>query len=362
MITMALIAIAPAMAFQYLGRRGETVWWLHDSGRLHGHPGSASTLMHERRAGNHRGSIGSIDYAPSRLTSRHNATQAHFAPFIVSNNLGGQGPDEDSPDNIIAIGDVAELGKNKTPVTIVFTNLTDYVPGEVSKNGLFDELFPAVNVHSNSSVTIRAEFVDGTTGSGVTLRYFGLTFLNLDTNIDGTGVQEVISYGHADYHVSEETSLNVTKTHHGGLSFTATVPNEKHSSVGKPFTMTEEEQAMALALVWKNVDHIEFTLQVNGLSDDPPGRIFKMGGLSELIPGALERVDPASGLQVTEKAPTGGNFIFLLIAVLLVILLLIVIFVVCVCRSTSRANAPPAAVKDAPVPQPTKSSRTSCCG
>eukprot|EP00927_Polykrikos_kofoidii_P031630 TRINITY_DN27176_c0_g1_i1.p1 TRINITY_DN27176_c0_g1~~TRINITY_DN27176_c0_g1_i1.p1 ORF type:complete len:329 (-),score=60.50 TRINITY_DN27176_c0_g1_i1:42-1028(-) len=255
---------------------------------------------HRRHAGSDRQHQGS-SAEPTPAT----APKADAASYLLNNNLGGQGPQEDAPFECLAFGNVARTGKNATPVSMVFVNLTSYVPGEASKNGFYDLIYPSINVHSDTNVTLRAVFVDSASGLPVALREFMMTFLNLDSNIDGTGAQQVLSSGHAAHHFGKNTSLTVVKTLSGIWSFTANARGETHTSPKDALNMTEEEQSTSLALVWKNVHEIVFTLQVRGLAAAPssPGRSFKFAGLSSLVPGAVRRAEKeGTPEQVTREA------------------------------------------------------------
>merc|ERR1719387_1982870 len=96
-----------------------------------------------------------------------------------------------------------------------------------------DETYP---VH----VDLRISVVDSETGKPVTLPSLDLAFFDLDTGLTG-GEETVKAYGFETFHVTSDSTLNVTEDAHGRTVFTGTAVGDKNDS--HPHTAHARERA-----------------------------------------------------------------------------------------------------------------------
>lgn len=198
---------------------------------------------------------------------------------LVNNNLGGLGPVTSDPFNSMIVANAGICGEDGDAVSLVIENTTAYRPGTVISNRL--DRTPAIDVMSGTDVTLRFRFVSNRTGLPMQLSSFTLTFLDLDCNSPGYGVQQILAGGFESYAIAphETSTLVVDRIKDGRTSFKATTPNRNHSA---PNHMdTRELSPGSVSFTWRDVSSFMVTLQVQGPSTlNAPGRTFRFTGPS----------------------------------------------------------------------------------
>lgn len=193
-------------------------------------------------------------------------------PTLLNNNIGGIGPNESANFMSLVIGNVAKIrtGKTDTPVSLVLYNTTYYDPrASVEINGITEIWYPTISVYAGTNVTMRGIFVNSETGQRTKLSSFTLSVLNLDAWIDGSGEQQIIFPNKFEKYTTSGpgSSVKCEKMDDGRTSFMATFQSAAHETPVSPLLMEPNIFAGSIALFWKDVEEIEFTLQVKNLGN-----------------------------------------------------------------------------------------------
>jgi len=257
-------------------------------------------------------------------------------PFVAENNLGGVGPVPFPSTHFMSmvIGNVAttKIHNVSVPITLVLMNLTEYTAGDITKNGLYMERYPSVNVYSTTNVTLRAVFVNNITGERVKLKRFIWSILALDCNLDSSGAEQVLSKEHTAYRVADSTNLKVERMTDGTMSFLATSRNADHYAPQDPLNMKPMDLGSSVAFIYEDVSEFTFTLQVKGPTPPNPGnspysRTFKFSTVSEMMLADLSEAEVLNEAQDVDIAGTPAAssaliFLFVLITFLCCVLLM----------------------------------------
>lgn len=211
------------------------------------------------------------------------ANTTTYLQYLILSNLGGLGPESEVGFPGLVYGNVAKIGKNKDPVTLVWLNVTRYDGFDITKNGMWRDRLPGINIW-NGSTTFRGVLLNCRTGKPVKVDTLSLTWMDLDVNDDDTGLQQIISNEHTRYQVADNTSLIIETLTDGSTSFTGSIRRLKHNAPQSPLNMTLEEMAGSVILTWRHVSSFHITLHVTGVSKkdyNPPGRTFKFASVGE---------------------------------------------------------------------------------
>lgn len=256
-------------------------------------------------------------------------------PAVLANNLGGLGPDGESIFPSLVLGNAAAFSEDTiNSVTLLISNQSAYVPGEVANNGYDSPPYLAVSVDSETNVTLRAILVDNTTGLPVKLKSFKLTFVALGSNDDGTGVMQILTKGVSSYMVSEDTTIQVDSMKDGGTSCLASAPAATSTAPADPTNLTQQEKASAVDFTWHQVSEVEIILQVKGGGEG--GRTFLL-----TTPSMVAGAAGANAAETSKSSVQHGDWSDAMswtIAVCL-ICFFILIYIYCAARPNNKSRA-----------------------
>jgi len=196
---------------------------------------------------------------------------------VVSNNLGGLGPDTGAEHGIIY--------GNVFPNSIQTLNLklsvkNTYEPDDLSSNGVRGG-FGAVNIRSGTNADMVFSFTDET-GAPVTPSHgFTFTIFDIDTD-NGQKNIELFTIKRTEF-LSYMPGSTVEVMEDGSVVTFSSVPeagNEKNPS--NPFNLREAQKARSVAFQFPAVDKFEFNFEVANAKDKKPenGRNIFFAGQS----------------------------------------------------------------------------------
>lgn len=198
---------------------------------------------------------------------------------VVSNNLGGLGPDTGAEHGII-YGNVFPLSNQKVNLKLNVKNT--YEPDDVSSNGVRGD-FGAVNIRSGTNADMVFSFTDET-GAPVTPPH-GFTFTIFDIDSDNRQKNkniELFTIKRTEFE-SFMPGSTVEVIEDGSVVTFSSVPeagNEKNPR--NAFNLDEAQKARSVAFHFPAVDKFEFNFEVANAKDKKQanGRNIFFAGLS----------------------------------------------------------------------------------
>jgi len=171
------------------------------------------------------------------------------------------------------------------PVDLKLTALTPLTPGKKYQkgNGATGD-FGVINIRSQSSVTIRYEFVKADTDERVTVHKFWFSVFDFDGDKgDPLFKEEVTIGGIVNYTVADPTEIAVEKDKFGVYTFTSTEP-DGHGGLYNPqdaLELTDEQKRRTASMYFDGVRKFDVTFAGYGGSTNKP-RSFMFAGKSAL--------------------------------------------------------------------------------
>lgn len=181
---------------------------------------------------------------------------------IIYNNLGGLGPDTDSPPGI-RYGGVTEIGG--TRIDMVLTSSGSYDTSVPDKNGLSGNL-GVVNVKNDASVDFTVTFLNAETDEPVTLGKFYLGFFDIDNG--QAGMQEVLTIGGFDSQLLLPGSELAVSTVGDRTAFTASSWGIGADNPIDPLMLTDLQAKRTVSLKFPaGLSSVQFTYSVTKNAD-----------------------------------------------------------------------------------------------
>jgi len=221
---------------------------------------------------------------------------------LVSNNLGGQGPNHNDPQEI-RFRDISLM--HSGTVDLVVTNTTAYETAGSSANGKdAHEIFGQINVKTNTEVGLKFEFQDEH-GKPVVMPDFYFTW----ADIDGWGQNgDMITHEHLVFpdikgepFASEDTEVKVTN-HEGSWSVSSTLIGRGCDNPKDPMDFTKREcrgdevleKRRAVTVEYAPRTDFSVTLKAESTSDGAGrSRNFFFAGRSNLVGDCRLQIDPS---------------------------------------------------------------------
>mmetsp|Transcript_8955 Transcript_8955/g.16119 ORF Transcript_8955/g.16119 Transcript_8955/m.16119 type:complete len:430 (+) Transcript_8955:56-1345(+) len=211
---------------------------------------------------------------------------------LVTNNLGGAGPDTDSPKELRFTGVATIDGAN---VDLVVQSMSTYQPGVAEGNGVFGE-FGRINVKEGSSVDLKFSFVDGKSGQPVVLPAFYLSIFDIDQSERGDQTESVtVDVGGMDQYVTDSMSeVLVAPGAQGKVVFTSTRHGAPCDDPKDPWEFSEvkcdgsrvDQRLRAVTMHFSNVATVSLSPSVSCTGEECFGyRSLIFAGSSGLVDG-----------------------------------------------------------------------------
>jgi len=210
----------------------------------------------------------------------HSSRDIAFArATTIYSNLGGLGPDVNSPQSLRFANVFPDSGSH---VDMIVTATSKYVGTPMGKNSIMDD-FLVINVNSGSSVKVRFSFVDRLTGAPIEVPTFLLTVAGFGHQADGGAKQSITTGDHKDvYTWSNGSKVLVDSTAQWNTTFTSMSPENATltKSLRKARNMMPGHLEKAITLKMPHMSHFEMLLAVK------PGigsRDFFFSGASNMV-------------------------------------------------------------------------------
>lgn len=199
-----------------------------------------------------------------------------FAPIrfsqstLVQNNLGGQGP-----------GDAVMLFKsashyNGKPVDIRIEAIGTYT-GNATKNGLYGD-FIHINVAPDTSVELLVSILDED-GLPVSAPAVSMSFWDMDSAADDTGVESVVVNPISSFFVSEDTQVVAAEVNATSYVFAGSQEHSKADDPDDIFSASALQRSRAVEVEVREAS--QFTVKLSA-SAAAQGRTFLLAGATRL--------------------------------------------------------------------------------
>lgn len=173
-------------------------------------------------------------------------------PVLISNNLGNHGPDLDKPEGMIYKASISSNFTENKSVRVEIHAVGDYDRDDKMElfNGVRGHLY-SILIKSGTSLKFTISAYDDQTGLPLTLPYFSVTFMDLDTAPAGKSKEYFIAEDFEHYYVSADTKVKVT-TSGGRTKFSASTVGTRDDNAEEPDAFTIAEKAKGVTLQYHN--------------------------------------------------------------------------------------------------------------
>jgi len=208
---------------------------------------------------------------------------------VVTNNLGGAGPDTASPKEM-RFASIATLdGAN---IDLVAKATSAYQPGVSDGNGVFGS-FGRINVKEGTSVDLTFSFVDGKTNHLVVLPAFYLSIFDIDQSERGDQTESVaVGVGGMDQYITAAGSEVAVTNADGKLVFNSTRHGRPCDDPNDPLEFERitcdgnrvDQRLRAVSIHYSNVSTVNLKPGVSCSGEECAGfRSFIFAGGSGLV-------------------------------------------------------------------------------
>jgi len=191
---------------------------------------------------------------------------------VVSNNLGGKGPDTDEEEGIIYTmyaymkdDNGTEIAGLKVKVEIHAT--TEYDHHELHSknfNGL-EKKFLAILIKSGTDLGFNISVFDFESGLPLKLPYFSVTFFDLDQADDDTEKEYVIAKDFSHYYVSAKSEILATKNDTDGTTtFISSKPGTGKDNPKESEALEPEAKNKGVTLQYLGRESVDFHIGAKG--------------------------------------------------------------------------------------------------
>lgn len=195
---------------------------------------------------------------------------------VLSNNLGGQGPDTDAPEGI-RYGDVAVV--DGVSVDLVVNAQGNYVPCDVSKNGLHGS-FGNINLNHGEKVSLTFSFVDQK-GNPVRMPAFQFSVFDLDQGPDDQQQEWLITSGFSRVKLMDPSSVKRRQLADGRVEFKSSRHSGYLTNPTDPTSLTESQAAESIQFEFpEGTSQIAMEYQIS--NGHTRGRNILFAGMSSL--------------------------------------------------------------------------------
>jgi len=209
---------------------------------------------------------------------------------VLSNNLGGQGPDFDEPNQTVVFGDVFPDFEHK--VNLVISNYSAYVPKSSARNGL-KGVFGVLNLKSGEEVGLRFDFVNADTGAPEEVPAFLFSLYDLDTGNQGKGGEEYVKVmEYKTYKTAEITDIVDEPEDDNNGFFYGTTTGYGYDNPTDLRNLTETQMQRLVSFVFPSGSSFDILF---GTTQGKGGRNIHFSGASSLYCGAKATTTTTSG-------------------------------------------------------------------
>jgi hypothetical protein len=198
---------------------------------------------------------------------------------VAYSNLGGLGPDFDSPP-ALRFNKIAHIENDQT-LDMTVTNLTRYFPANTANNGLNGQ-FAQVNIGGGTTTRFRFTFLKHGTDEPYEMDWAYLSIFDLDHGKKADKYKETIELrGFVTHYLTETSELEVT--HHGEKWYTygSTTWGTGKDNPSDPMHMTQQQMDRSVTILYHSISSFDAKFGAGNPKQD--GRNFLFSGKSALV-------------------------------------------------------------------------------
>lgn len=199
-----------------------------------------------------------------------------FSPdSVVWSNLGGLGPDFQSPQSILYYN---VFPKSGTRVDLNVSVIGSYITEDPPKNGQYGD-FGEINLAPGEKADLLFSFVS-TDGRPMVLKHeWFFSVFDFDMQKDGGGKEAVAINGFLWYNLSNDTKVAVGQDAMNRTTFTATEFGNSDDNPADPKNMSADTLAKTVTFTFPPIDHFEVSFST---TPGTHGRNFMFTGSSAI--------------------------------------------------------------------------------
>merc|ERR1719215_2432194 len=195
---------------------------------------------------------------------------------VVYSNLGGSGPDLNSPEGI-KYTNVAEYNGRSIDLTI--NAIGDYNSFKASKNGKNGK-YATINMNRAAEVTLDFSLTGTDDGQPVAIDSLYFSVLDMDKGKRMKLRESVTVAGYASSYLTEDTEIKTTTLGNGVVRFDSSMPGTGKDNPKDPALLNERQKNRAATFLFDKADHWRVQLFVG--HGPPSGRNFMFAGKSSV--------------------------------------------------------------------------------
>jgi len=196
---------------------------------------------------------------------------------VAYSNLGGGGPDSDSPEGV-KYTNVATVNGRSIDLTI--NAVGEYSPFKASKNGKAGK-YGIINMKRGVEATFDFALTGTDDGQPVAIDALYFSVLDLDEGKRMKLREGVTVSGYASSYLTEDTEIKTTTLGNGVVRFDSSMPGNGRDNPKDPETLNERQKNRAATFLFDHADSWRVQLSVGG--GPPSGRNFMFAGRSSVV-------------------------------------------------------------------------------
>jgi len=177
-----------------------------------------------------------------------------------------------------------------------------YYPASPGDNG-FDGEFGTVNLQAGTEVRLNVSLKEVDTNAMVSpLSKVELTFFDLDTGKDGSGIESITVDHVAKYTLTEDTEVDVfvNDATTGSVTFTGTTEGDGADNPADPLTLTAQQRNRAVTVEFHDFTTCNINFKVTG---DSMEHYFYYSGRPGVVCAAISEPGGTTKKPVSVEAP-----------------------------------------------------------
>jgi len=196
---------------------------------------------------------------------------------VVYSNLGGSGPDLNSPEGI-KYTNVAEYNGRSIDLTI--NAIGDYNSFKASKNGKNGK-YATINMNRAAEVTLDFSLTGTDDGQPVAIDSLYFSVLDMDEGKRMKLRESVTVAGYASSYLTEDTEIKTTTLGNGVVRFDSSMPGTGKDNPKDPALLNERQKNRAATFLFDSAS--SWRVQLLTGNGPPSGRNFMFAGKSSVV-------------------------------------------------------------------------------
>jgi hypothetical protein len=198
---------------------------------------------------------------------------------VAYSNLGGLGPDFDSPP-ALRFNRIAHI-ENDEKLDMVVTNLTSYEPANNENNGLNGQ-FAQINIGGGTSTKFRFNFVKHGTDEPVKMDWAYMSIYDLDHGKVKSKYKETVEIkGFVTHYLTETSELELTQHGDKWYTYASTTWGTGADNPSDPMTLSQQQKDRSVTILFHDVS--SFDAKFAAAKPKNQGRNFLFSGKSALV-------------------------------------------------------------------------------